>query len=127
MHEVKERVHSEIKEILESELTPKSVTILGELVDIVKDIKYMDYLDCKMKRYSMEMGGESGYDTKGFVKDLHDYEMKRADFLKSKDATRKTAMQNSLSAMIEKYGNTLKEMWDLFSLEEEKEIVRKYV
>lgn len=121
------RVHSEIKELLESELTPKSVTILGELVDIVKDIKYMDYLDCKMKRYSMEMGGESGYDTKSFVKDLHDYEVRRADFLKSKDATRKAAMQNCLSAMIEKYGNTLKEMWDLFSLEEEKEIIRKYV
>lgn len=127
MHEVKERVHSEIKELLESELTPKSVTILGELVDIVKDIKYMDYLDCKMKRYSMEMGGESGFDTKVFVKDLHDYEVKRADFLRSKDATRKAAMQNCLTAMIEKYGNTLKEMWDLFSLEEEKEVVRKYV
>ena len=36
-------------------------------------------------------------------------------------------MQNCLSAMIEKYGNILKEMWDLFSLEEEKEIFRKYV
>ena len=127
MHEVKERVHSEIKELLESELTPKGVTILGELVDIVKDIKYMDYLDCKMKRYSMEMGCESGYDTKDFVKDLHDYEVKRADFLKSKDATRKAAMQNCLTAMIEKYCNILKEMWDLFSLEEEKEIIRKYV
>ena len=68
-----------------------------------------------------------GYGTKGFVKDLHDYEVKRADFLKFKDATRKAAMQNCLSAMIEKYGNILKEMWDLFSLEEEKEIIRKYV
>lgn len=126
MHEVKERVYKEIHEILESELTPKGVTILGELVDIVKDIKYMDYLECKMEHYAHEDKGESGYDIKSFMRDYHDYELKRADYLKTRDTTRKAAMQKSLSDMIEKHGNVPKDMWDLFCLEEEKEIIRHH-
>lgn len=125
MHEIMERVHTEIKEVLGTELNPRSVEVLGELVDIVKDIKYIEYLECKMARYSKEDTSKTGTSMIDFMNDFRDYELKRTDYIKTKDATRKAAMQTSLSAMISKYRDTLKEMWDLFTLEEEKEIIRK--
>lgn len=43
MHRVYERCMKEIDEILECELTPSSLEILGELVDIIKDIENIRY------------------------------------------------------------------------------------
>lgn len=124
MYEIMERVHTEIKEVLGTELNPRSVEVLGELVDIVKDIKYIEYLECKMARYNKEGTYKTGTSMIDFMNDFRDYELKRTDYIKTKDATKKEAMQSSLSAMISKYRDTLKEMWDLFTLEEEKEIIR---
>lgn len=125
MHELKNRVHTEIKEVLDHELTPKSVEVLGELVDIVKDIKYMEYLDCKIAHYAKEGTNRTENPMHDFIKDFRDYEIKRADYMKTKDASRKVAMQSSLSDMIHKHGDMLKDLWDLFGMDEEKEIIRK--
>lgn len=126
MHKIKEMLYEEVHEIENHELSTKSVQILGEMIDILKDLKYMEYLDCKMERYTKEGTAATSHDIKSLLREYHDYETKKLDYIRTKDASKKLAMQNCLSDLFIKYGDILKEMIDLFTLDEEKEVVRKY-
>lgn len=126
MHKIKEILYEEVHDMEKHELSPKGVQLLGEMIDILKNLKYMEYLDCKIECYMKEGTRDSGHDIKSFLREYHSYETKRSDYIKTKDASKKVAMQNCLSDMFVKYGDFIKEVVDLFTLEEEKEIVRKY-
>lgn len=126
MHKIKEMLCDEVHEIEKHELSPNRVHLLGEMIDILKDLKYMEYLDCKMERYMKEGTVDSSHDIKSFLREYHTYETKKSDYIKTKDASKKFAMQNCLSDLFIKHGDLIKDMVDLFTLEEEKEVVRKY-
>lgn len=49
MERLKEIVKDEIKEIKKYELSKNSIVVLGELVDILKDIKEIEKMDSMIK------------------------------------------------------------------------------
>lgn len=47
MYKLKSTIKSEIDDMLEKPLTVAMVHTLGELVDIYKDVEYIEYMHCK--------------------------------------------------------------------------------
>lgn len=125
MYKLKSTIKSEIDYMLEKPLTVARVHTLGELVDIYKDVEYIEYMHCK--EAALANGGVSNDALKQISDSIVTYSDAKATWLKNRDTVSKSAMLNALQAVMEGYRNAMHEMLEHTSTDEEKAVIKDAV
>lgn len=94
------QVDKQIEEILDEGIHPDNIEMLGELVDIHKDIKNEDYWESKEEVYKMKYGNEFGtYGRRGY-REMDNYG-RRGRYRGGNDAE----CMEKIEEIMEHYGN----------------------
>lgn len=130
MHKLKEVVKTEIDDIVKSGITSGNIEILGELVDIYKDVENIEYWECKEKYYKAKEEMDANIASRATsVQDLvsssmDSYMTSKRAYERSKDATDKKRMLTDLKMLLENYGVALKDLWLNSSSDDERAIIK---
>lgn len=138
MHKTKEIVKAEINEIVARPLTVSAVGVLGELIDIYKDIEYIEYMHCKEAHMEWEEHESERTDHENAeslsdeaIKKISDslvaYKKAKGEYSKRSDAVTKRNMINTLQEVMDSYNYAIHGTWDRTDTEEERAIIKDYV
>lgn len=125
MYKLKNTVKAEIDDMLEKPLTVSRVHTLGELIDIYKDVEYIEYMHCK--EAALADKGVSNDALKHISDSIVTYSDAKATWLKNRDTVSKSAMLNALQAVMEGYRSAMHEMLEHTDTEEEKAVIKDAV
>lgn len=132
MHKIKDIVKQEIDDIVAKPLSVKAVEVLGELIDIYKDIEYIDYMHCKESHMKWEEMHSDEYgvahdDAMDKIKNsIVAYKKAKEDFNKKNDAITKNAMINALQELMDSYNYAIHGTWDGTDTNEERALIKEY-
>lgn len=135
MDKLKHIVKAEIDDITNHSLSPALVGVLGQLVDIYKDIEYIEYMHCKEQHMRIEESrmnndvGDGVSDSEmRYVKDsLNAYKNSKKNYLMHRDVASKNKMLHDLQAVMDSYGVAIKDVWNGSDSEEEKALIKEAV
>ena len=135
MDKLKHIVKAEIDDITNHSLSPALVGVLGQLVDIYKDIEYVEYLHCKEQHMRIEEShmyndagdGVSASEMRYVEDSLNAYKNSKKNYLTHRDAASKNKMLHDLQAVMDSYGVAIKDVWNGSDSEEERVLIRDSV
>lgn len=135
MDKLKHIVKAEIDDITNHNLSPALVGVLGQLVDIYKDIEYVEYMHCKEQHMCIEeshMNNDTGDGVSAsemrYVEDsLNAYKNSKKNYLTHRDAASKNKMLHDLQAVMDSYGVAIKDVWNGSDSEEERVLIKDAV
>lgn len=135
MDKLKHIVKAEIDDITNHSLSPALVDVLGELVDIYKDIEYIEYMHCKEQHMRIEeshMNNDAGDGVSAsemrYVEDsLNAYKNSKKNYLMHRDVASKNKMLHDLQAVMDSYGVAIKDVWNGSDSDEERVLIKDAV
>jgi hypothetical protein len=135
MDKLKHIVKVEIDDITNHSLSPALVGVLGQLVDIYKDIEYVEYMHCKEQHMRIEEShmyndvgdGVSASEMRYVEDSLNAYKNSKKNYLTHRDAASKNKMLHDLQAVMDSYGVAIKDVWNGSDSEEERVLIRDSV
>ena len=135
MDKLKHIVKAEIDDITNHSLSPALVGVLGQLVDIYKDIEYVEYLHCKEQHMRIEEShmyndvgdGVSASEMRYVEDSLNAYKNSKKNYLTHRDAASKNKMLHDLQAVMDSYGVAIKDVWNGSDSEEERVLIKDAV
>lgn len=135
MDKLKHIVKAEIDDITNHSLSPALVGVLGELVDIYKDIEYIEYMHCKEQHMRIEeshMNNDTGDGVSAsemrYVEDsLNAYKNSKKNYLMHRDVASKNKMLHDLQAVMDSYGVAIKDVWNGSDSDEERVLIKDAV
>lgn len=136
MDKLKHIVKAEIDDITNHSLSPALVGVLGELVDIYKDIEYIEYMHCKeqhmrieeSRMYDKDSGDGVSASEMRYVEDsLNAYKNSKKNYLMHRDVASKNKMLHDLQAVMDSYGVAIKDVWNGSDSDEERVLIKDAV
>lgn len=135
MDKLKHIVKAEIDDIANRSLSPALVGVLGQLVDIYKDIEYVEYLHCKEQHMRIEeshMNNDTGDGVSAsemrYVEDsLNAYKNSKKNYLMHRDVASKNKMLHDLQAVMDSYSVAIKDVWNGSDSDEERVLIKDAV
>ena len=135
MDKLKHIVKAEIDDITNRSLSPALVGVLGQLVDIYKDIEYIEYMYCKEQHMRIEEShmyndagdGVSASEMRYVEDSLNAYKNSKKNYLMHRDAASKNKMLHDLQAVMDSYGVAIKDVWNGSDSEEERVLIKDAV